>query len=98
MCSNDSICLSLITRLTSRSPHILPFFADKNIGIALDQVVPGQGVVPVSSYMFWPRKDAWEQLKNLLDEKPWVSKKRAIILLNQATDIINQWQQTSYKP
>ena len=75
-----------------------PLFADKNIGIALDQVVPGQGVVPVSSYMFWPRKDAWEQLKNLLDEKPWVSKKRAIILLNQATDIINQWQQTSYKP
>jgi 30S ribosomal protein 3 len=55
---------------------------EKNIGIALDQVVPGHGTIPLSPYFFWPRKDAWEQLKT-------------IILLNQATDIINLWQQNA---
>ena len=68
---------------------------DKNIGIALDQVVPGHGTVPLSPYFFWPRKDAWEQLKSKLDSKSWISRKRTIILLNQATDIINLWQQNA---
>lgn len=65
---------------------------EKNIGIALDQVVPGHGTIPLSPYFFWPRKDAWEQLKTKLDSKGWISRKRTIILLNQATDIINLWQ------
>ncbi|MQM06204.1 hypothetical protein Taro_039025 [Colocasia esculenta] len=67
---------------------------DKNIGLALDQMVPGHGTIPLSSYYFWPRKDAWEELKALLESKPWISQKRMIILLNQATDIINLWQQS----
>lgn len=71
---------------------------EKNIGIALDQLIPGQGTVPISPYMFWPRKDAWEQLKELLDSKPFISRKRTIILLNQATDVINLWQTTTFKP
>lgn len=66
---------------------------EKNIGMALDQVIPGYGSVPLSPYYFWPRKDAWEELKTLLESKPWISQKRMIILLNQATDIINLWQQ-----
>ncbi|KAH9536146.1 hypothetical protein CY35_17G091800 [Sphagnum magellanicum] len=68
---------------------------EKNIGIALDQVVPGHGTIPLSPYYFWPRKDAWEQLKAKLDSKGWISRKRTIILLNQATDIINLWQQNA---
>ncbi|KAG0577931.1 hypothetical protein KC19_5G192500 [Ceratodon purpureus] len=68
---------------------------EKNIGIALDQVVPGHGTIPLSPYFFWPRKDAWEQLKAQLDSKGWISRKRTIILLNQATDIINLWQQNA---
>lgn len=68
---------------------------EKNIGIALDQVVPGHGTIPLSPYYFWPRKDAWEELKAKLDSKGWISRKRTIILLNQATDIINLWQQNA---
>ncbi|KAL2642372.1 hypothetical protein R1flu_009959 [Riccia fluitans] len=68
---------------------------EKNIGIALDQVVPGHGTIPLSPYFFWPRKDAWEELKAKLDSKKWISRKRTIILLNQATDIINLWQQNA---
>ncbi|XP_002962586.2 30S ribosomal protein 3-1, chloroplastic [Selaginella moellendorffii] len=66
---------------------------EKNIGIALDQVVPGHGTIPLSPFYFWPKKDAWEELKAKLESKPWISRRRTIILLNQATDIINLWQQ-----
>ncbi|XVE85952.1 hypothetical protein DITRI_Ditri17bG0133300 [Diplodiscus trichospermus] len=67
---------------------------EKNIGLALDQVIPGHGTVPLSPYFFWPRKDAWEELKATLESKPWISQKKVIILLNQATDVINLWQQS----
>ncbi|CAM8965725.1 unnamed protein product [Rhodiola kirilowii] len=67
---------------------------EKNIGLALDQKIPGHGTIPLSPYYFWPRKDAWEELKVLLESKPWISQKQMIILLNQATDIINLWQQS----
>ncbi|XP_074575903.1 small ribosomal subunit protein cS23-like isoform X2 [Curcuma longa] len=67
---------------------------EKNLGLALDQVIPGHGTIPLSPYYFWPRKDAWEELKTKIEEKPWISQKRMIILLNQATDIINLWQQS----
>ncbi|CAA0833024.1 30S ribosomal protein 3-1- chloroplastic [Striga hermonthica] len=67
---------------------------DKNIGLGLDQLMPGYGTVPMSPYFFWPRKDAWEELKTALESKPWISQKKMIILLNQATDIINLWQQS----
>ncbi|CAA3003678.1 30S ribosomal 3-1, chloroplastic-like [Olea europaea subsp. europaea] len=67
---------------------------EKNIGLCLDQMIPGYGTVPLSPYFFWPRKDAWEELKTTLESKPWISQKKMIILLNQATDIINLWQQS----
>ncbi|KAK1416158.1 hypothetical protein QVD17_31946 [Tagetes erecta] len=67
---------------------------EKNIGLGLDQEIPGHGTIPLSPYFFWPRKDAWEELKTTLESKPWISQKKMIILLNQATDIINLWQQS----
>ncbi|XP_019180434.1 PREDICTED: 30S ribosomal protein 3-1, chloroplastic [Ipomoea nil] len=67
---------------------------EKNIGLGLDQEIAGHGTVPLSPYFFWPRKDAWEELKTTLESKPWISQKKMIILLNQATDIINLWQQS----
>ncbi|XP_057522242.1 30S ribosomal protein 3, chloroplastic-like [Amaranthus tricolor] len=71
---------------------------EKNIGLALDQTIPGHGTIPLSPYYFWPRKDAWEELKVLLESKPWISQKQMIIILNQATDIINLWQQSGGNP
>ncbi|KAJ4843153.1 hypothetical protein Tsubulata_018580 [Turnera subulata] len=67
---------------------------EKNIALGLDQMIPGVGTVPLSPYFFWPRKDAWEELKTTLESKPWISQKTMIIILNQATDIINLWQQS----
>nr|AQX44153.1 hypothetical protein [Apostasia odorata] len=86
--------LKVVVRVMEKPRVVLKFiWMEKNIGLGLDQMIPGHGCVPLSPYYFWPRKDAWEELKNKLEEKPWISQKRMIILLNQATDIINLWQQ-----
>ncbi|KAF8407827.1 hypothetical protein HHK36_006963 [Tetracentron sinense] len=87
--------LGVVVKEMEKARVVLKFiWMEKNIGIGLDQVIPGQGTIPLSPYYFWPRKDAWEELKTKLESKPWISQKRVIILLNQATDIINLWQQS----
>ncbi|XP_078429773.1 small ribosomal subunit protein cS23-like [Wolffia australiana] len=92
----DKESLEAAAKEAAGKPRLVLKFVwmDKNIGLALDHVIPGHGAVPLSPYYFWPRKDAWEELKTLLESKPWISQKRMIILLNQATDIINLWQQS----
>ncbi|KAK7267931.1 hypothetical protein RIF29_20612 [Crotalaria pallida] len=87
--------LGVVVKPTDKPRLVLKFiWMEKNIGIALDQMIPGHGTIPLSPYYFWPRKDAWEELRELLESKPWISQKQMIILLNQATDVINLWQQS----
>ncbi|XP_006358052.1 30S ribosomal protein 3, chloroplastic-like [Solanum tuberosum] len=87
--------LGVVVKPLEKPRLVLKFiWMEKNIGISLDQVIPGHGTIPLSPYYFWPRKDAWEELKVMLESKPWISEKQTIILLNQATDIINLWQQS----
>lgn len=91
----DKEKLGVVVKPMEKPRLVLKFiWMEKNIGIALDQMIPGHGSIPLSPYYFWPRKDAWEELKVLLESKPWISQKQMIILLNQATDIINLWQQS----
>ena len=63
-----------------------------NIGLAIDHIV-NKGYSPLSSYFFWPRNDAWSQIKAELESKPWISNSDKIDLLNQVTLIINYWQE-----
>lgn len=65
-----------------------------DIGLAIDHILE-QGHSPLTPYFFWPRNNAWSQIKAELELKPWISERDTVKLLNQATRIINYWQDSS---
>jgi 30S ribosomal protein 3 len=65
---------------------------EKNVALAVDQTVAKDMRSPVTEYYFWPRTDAWEDMKAGLETKPWIPEREKIELLNNLTDIITAWE------
>lgn len=69
---------------------------DKSLAFALDEKI-GEKINPITEYFFWPRADAWEELKVELEKKSWISINESIDILNQTTEIINYWEEKNTK-
>lgn len=67
---------------------------EKNIALAIDEEYPGGKRIPLTNFHLWPQTDAWEELKAILDEREWIGETQTINVLNQATEIINYWQES----
>lgn len=72
-------------------------WTDKNLAVAIDQVYSRGQVSPLTEYYFWPRQDAWDDLRMSLEGQPWISERDRIILLNRLTTLINFWQDEEVK-
>jgi len=68
-------------------------WTERNIAVAVDQVYSRGQISPLTEYFFWPRKDAWEELRVAMEARPWISERDRVILLNRTTEVINFWQQ-----
>ena len=81
------------TELKQDSRFVLKVvWLEKDVAIAVDYVI-SKGTSPLTPYYFWPRSDAWQDLKDELDKKTWINETEKIELLNQATEVINFWQE-----
>jgi len=58
------------------------------LGLAIDQVNDIYSL-PITTYYFWPRTEAWEQLRLELELKPWIQKEEKIKVLNSAAKLMN---------
>lgn len=65
---------------------------DCSIAFSVDHIAH-QGYSPLTPYFFWPRNDAWSQVKNELESKPWISENDKIDILNEVTLLLNHWQE-----
>ena len=60
------------------------------LGLAIDQVNLNQRY-SLTPYYFWPKTDAWEQLKLELDSKAWLTDEEKIDTLKTARNVMEHW-------
>ena len=62
------------------------------LGFTIDQRA-AQHLSPLTTYYFWPKTEAWDQLKLELDSKTWIKREDKVTILNTITEIIDDWSQ-----
>ena len=64
---------------------------ENSLGLAINQINSNLSI-QLTAFYFWPKTDAWEQLKVELQSKPWIEKRDTIKLLNDISNIMNHWK------
>jgi 30S ribosomal protein 3 len=65
----------------------------KSIAFSLDQKISENATTPITEFFFWPENDAWEDMRLFLESRAWINPDDAVVLLNQITEVINEWQE-----
>jgi len=60
------------------------------LGLAIDQTSTNHQF-QLTNYYFWPKTEAWEQLKIELSLKSWISVEEKIRILNLTSEVMNFW-------
>jgi 30S ribosomal protein 3 len=60
------------------------------LGLAIDQVSLKREY-SLTPYYFWPKTEAWEQLKLELDSKLWLGTDEKIEILKTTGEVMNYW-------
>jgi len=70
---------------------IQTFLLDNSIGIAINQCYSNV-TLPLTSYYFWPKTDAWRLIQLELEAKTWLLESEKVAILNEVTGILNNWR------
>ena len=63
----------------------------KNVlGLAIDQINLNEHY-SLTPYYFWPRTEAWDQLKLELDSKLWLTAQEKLKILQLSKDVMKYW-------
>jgi 30S ribosomal protein 3 len=68
-------------------------WSKNSLGLAIDQTVLKQSYF-LTQYYFWPKTEAWEQLKLELASKSWIPESEKIKILNLVAEIMNYWRES----
>ena len=60
------------------------------MGLGIDLVLPKQQY-SLTPYYFWPKTEAWEQLKLELDSRLWLNEEEKAKILQVAGNVMNHW-------
>ena len=60
------------------------------LGLAIDQVNLDQQY-SLTPYYFWPKTEAWEQLKLELDSKSWLTQNEKLNILKITSNVMEYW-------
>jgi len=60
------------------------------LGLAINQVQTNQKY-SLTPYYFWPKTEAWEQLKLELDSRFWLTQDEKIEILKTASNVMDYW-------
>ena len=72
-------------------------FLDGCLGLAIDRCY-GSNCSPITHYHFWPKNEAWDQIRLELESKPWITSQEEAEILNKTSEIFNSWQRGELQP